>query len=230
MVKIVGHRGFRFEEPENTLRSFKAAIRCGVNAVEFDLRLTKDKKIVIFHDEAVDKKTNGNGKVSNLELKELKKLDVIKNSKKDKILEFEEALKFFKNKKIELVIELKETGFEKKVLNLLEKYKLKERSIIISFLKEALKQVRRYDKKVRTGIIYVIHHQPIKLALSLNANFIVPLAVFLFKPAIEKAHKNNLKILVWVLNKPEAIKKFISYGVDYIATDNPKLARFAVKD
>ncbi len=230
MVKIVGHRGFRDDEPENTLRSFKAAIREGVDAVEFDLRLTKDKKIVIFHDEAVDKKTNGKGKVSNLNLKELKNLDVIKDNKKDKILEFEEALKFFKNKKIEFFVELKETGFEKRVLNLLEKYKLKERSIIVSFLKDALEHVRRYDAKIRTGIIYIIPQNQLELAKKIHLNFLIPNVTFLFKQFIEKAHKNNLKILVWVLNKKSAIKKFVSYGVDYIATDNPKIAISAVKD
>ena len=228
MVKIVGHRGFRAEEPENTLRSFKSAIKAGVDAIEFDLRQTKDKKIIIFHDEIVDKKTDGKGKVKDLTSDQIKKLNVVKDSKKDKILEFEEALKFFKNRKIEIFVELKEIGFEKKVLDLLGKYNLKNKSIIISFLKQALKNLKKYDKKIRTGIIYIIPKNRIELANKIKINFLISNAAFLYKPFIKKAHQNNLKILVWTLNKKQTIKKFASYNVDYIATDNPKIAKSVI--
>ena len=68
----VGHRGAKAYEPENTLRSFKKAIELGVDAVELDVRRTKDDEIVIIHDANVDKTTNGEGLVSELTLKEIK--------------------------------------------------------------------------------------------------------------------------------------------------------------
>jgi len=58
MLKI-GHRGARAYEPENTLRSFNRAVELGVDAVELDVRQTKDGELVVIHDPEVDKTTNG---------------------------------------------------------------------------------------------------------------------------------------------------------------------------
>ena len=51
MLLKVGHRGARAYEVENTLDSFKKAIELGVNAIEFDVRATKDEKLIVFHDD-----------------------------------------------------------------------------------------------------------------------------------------------------------------------------------
>ncbi|MEJ2272462.1 MAG: glycerophosphodiester phosphodiesterase family protein, partial [Candidatus Bathyarchaeota archaeon] len=71
MLKI-GHRGAKAYEPENTLRSFRKAIELGVNAIELDVRKTKDNELVVIHNEELNKTTNGNGSVNELTLKEIK--------------------------------------------------------------------------------------------------------------------------------------------------------------
>ena len=114
MLKV-GHRGARAYEPENTLRSFKRAIELGVNAVELDIRRTKDGEVVVIHDAKVDKTKNGKGLVSELTLEEIKQLVTEKG---ERIPTLEEALDFL-DKKVKILIELKETGFEKKVLDLI---------------------------------------------------------------------------------------------------------------
>ena len=63
---IIGHRGAPRYEPENTLSSFKKAVELGVDMLEVDARMTKDKKIVIIHDPTVDRVTNGKGYVKNM--------------------------------------------------------------------------------------------------------------------------------------------------------------------
>ncbi|HSQ88836.1 glycerophosphodiester phosphodiesterase, partial [Romboutsia sp.] len=63
MLKI-GHRGARAYEPENTLRSFRKAIELGVDAIELDVRKTKDNELVVLHNEELNKTTNGNGSVN----------------------------------------------------------------------------------------------------------------------------------------------------------------------
>ena len=68
----IGHRGARAYEPENTLRSFKKALEIGVDAVEFDVRKTKDNKLVVIHDADVKRTTDGEGLVSELTLKEIR--------------------------------------------------------------------------------------------------------------------------------------------------------------
>ena len=68
----IGHRGARAYAPENTLASFKKALEIGVDAVELDVRKTKDNQLVVIHDADVKRTTNGEGLVSELTLKEIK--------------------------------------------------------------------------------------------------------------------------------------------------------------
>ena len=57
------HRGASAYAPENTMVAFKKALEMGADGIELDLQETKDKKIVIFHDEIIDKKSNGKGRI-----------------------------------------------------------------------------------------------------------------------------------------------------------------------
>ncbi len=72
---ICAHRGENRVNPENTIPAFKAAIDLGAQMIEFDVRLTKDKKPVIMHDRSVDRTTNGRGLVGELTLEEIRRLD-----------------------------------------------------------------------------------------------------------------------------------------------------------
>lgn len=72
---FIGHRGARFEAPENTLPGFRYAIGLGIQALEFDVHLTADEQLAIIHDDTVDRTTNGAGKVAELTLAELQSLD-----------------------------------------------------------------------------------------------------------------------------------------------------------
>lgn len=72
---LCAHRGALETHPENTIPAFRAAIEAGAQMIEFDVWLTKDKQMVVIHDATVNRTTNGNGKVSDLTLGEIKKLD-----------------------------------------------------------------------------------------------------------------------------------------------------------
>lgn len=72
---IIGHRGASAEAPENTLSSIRLAIQSGANAVEIDVRQTKDRALVLMHDANLDKTTNGQGKISDTDLSALKEVD-----------------------------------------------------------------------------------------------------------------------------------------------------------
>ncbi|RLI46366.1 glycerophosphodiester phosphodiesterase, partial [Candidatus Bathyarchaeota archaeon] len=75
MIEVIGHRGAAGLEPENTLRSVRRAIELGVDRVETDVRVSRDGRLVIMHDETVDRTTNGHGYVSELTFDELRSLD-----------------------------------------------------------------------------------------------------------------------------------------------------------
>jgi len=104
-VKIllkIGHRGAKAYEPENTLRSFKRAIELGVDAVELDVRKTKDNEIVVIHNSDVNKTTDGSGSVSDFTLEEIKQF-VTENG--EQIPTLEEVLDFV-GKRVKILVEL----------------------------------------------------------------------------------------------------------------------------
>jgi len=220
MLKI-GHRGSRAYEPENTLRSFKKALELGVDAVELDVRRTKDGRIVVIHDAEVGRTTNGKGLVSELTLREIKQLVTEKG---EKIPTLEEALDFL-DRKVKVLIELKETGLEKKVLSLILEKGLEKNVIIVSFLEEALRKVRELNEMVETGLIYVRHKNPIKAALELRASYLLPMYRFTHTANVQKAHENGLKVIVWTINEQEEVSEYAKKGVDGIASDKPDILK-----
>jgi len=105
---IFGHRGSSIREPENTMRALQAAIQEGADGVEFDVRITKDREIVIIHDAMINRTSNGNGRVKKFNCSELLGFDF---GKGEKIPLLKDVLKKYGNK-YWLNIEIKETGFE----------------------------------------------------------------------------------------------------------------------
>src|ERR1700731_366186 len=74
-VVAISHRGEHLHHPENTLPAFEEAIRVGADFIEVDVRTTSDGKLVLSHDDTVDRCTNGAGPVSKMTFDEIEKLD-----------------------------------------------------------------------------------------------------------------------------------------------------------
>ena len=218
MLKV-GHRGARAYEPENTLSSFKKAMELGVDAVELDVRKTKDGQLVVIHDADVKRTTNGKGLVSKLTLKEIQSLSTEKD---EKIPTLEEALDCL-GKKVRVFIELKETGIEEQVLAVVNKKALKKSVVIVSFLEDALHKIRELDAEVETGLIYAKHKNPLKAALELKAQWLLAFYRFTHTANVQKAHENGLKVIVWTVNTPEEVAEMAKKGVDGIASDKPDI-------
>lgn len=215
----IGHRGTKAYEPENTLRSFRKALEIGVDAVEFDVRKTKDEHLVVIHDADVKRTTNGEGLVGELTLEEVKGFSADKG---EKIPTLAEALDFL-DKKVKIVIELKETGVENQVISLVRQNDLHENVIVVSFIEEALRKVRELDEKVETGLLYVKHKNPVKAASEIKASYLLPFYKFTHTANVKKAHENGLKIIVWTINKPEEVAEYKKKGVDGIVSDKPDI-------
>ena len=220
MLKV-GHRGARAYEPENTLRSFKKAIELGVDAVELDVRKTKDGEIIVMHDADVKRTTNGEGLVSNLTLKEIK---ILTSEKDEKIPTLEEALDFL-DKKFKVFVELKEIGIEEQVTSLVKKKALEKNVVIVSFLEDALKKVKELDPEIETGLIYAKHKNPLKAAIDLKAQWLLAFYKFVHTANVQKAHENGLKMIVWTVNTSEEVAEMVKKGVDGVASDKPDILR-----
>jgi glycerophosphoryl diester phosphodiesterase len=178
----IGHRGAKAYAPENTLTSFKKALEIGVDAVELDVRKTKDNQLVVIHDADVKRTTDGEGLVSELTLKEIKGFSAEEG---EKIPTLQESLDFL-DKKVKVFVELKEESVEEQVLSIVHERGLEKNVVIVSFLEEALKKVRALDKEIETGLIYAKHKNPVKAALELKANYLFALYRFTHTANVEK--------------------------------------------
>jgi glycerophosphoryl diester phosphodiesterase len=217
MFLKVGHRGAKAYEIENTLESFKKAIALGANAVEFDVRKSKDGKLIVIHDDNLKKVFGKDIQVNEATLKELKQLTG------NKIPTLEDALQFIDEKVEKILVELKEVGYEKKVLEGIKKKKLNDRVIIVSFHEQTLLNVRKVDNKIETGLIHAKYKNPVDAALRLDARYLIPFYRFTHTKDIADAHKNNLKVIVWTINTKQEVKEYMAKGVDGIASDKPDI-------
>jgi glycerophosphoryl diester phosphodiesterase len=217
MLLRIGHRGAKTYETENTLESFGKAIELGATAIELDVRISGDAVLIVSHDDNLKKVFGKDVSITQTTLEELKRLT------ENRIATLHEALHFIGTRAEKILVEIKETGYEKQALDVIRKEKLEDRVIIVSFHEETLALVRELDKKIETGLIYAKYKKPIEAAVKLNAQYLVPLFRFVHRRDVIKAHKSNLKVIVWTINTKKDIEIYIAKDVDGIATDKPAL-------
>jgi glycerophosphoryl diester phosphodiesterase len=223
MLKV-GHRGARGYEPENTLRSFKKAIKLGADMIELDVHTCKSGEVVVIHDEDVDRTTNGRGRVADKTLAELKELDA---GKGEKIPTLEEVLDLFEGK-IKHHIELKGKNCATCVADTIDRYvktKGLKRSelLVISFEHDTLlKQFREASPETPIGLLFRrVPDDFAERAVAMGAEFVALFHKKTTKEIVEVAHNRGLKVIVWTVNEPKEISRAKELGVDGITSDYP---------
>lgn len=217
MPLVIGHRGARSLAPENTLEGIRVAARCGADLVEVDVRLSKDGALVLMHDETVDRTTGGKGLVEDLDLAELKALDL----NGQKIPTLQEALAATKELGLGLVVEMKEEGLEELVVEALKG----SEALVTSFYHSSLREIKELSD-LKTGIIISsLPVKPVELALWAGADAIFPKRV---NPRLFKeAHQRGLTVFPWTINDKEEAAWLLRLGADGLVTDDPCLLRAA---
>lgn len=221
---LIGHRGACYYKPENTLASFRYALKLNCKYLECDIHLTKDKELVIIHDKTLERTTNGKGLVKDYTLKELKKLDA---GNRKKIPTLQELIDLAKNK-ANLVIELKEDkNAVNEVLKLIKKNKIEDKTIIASFYHNYLRKVKKINPKIITALLVFKPLLMIERVKFCKSDLVGIYYRFLNKKLIERAHKHNLKIFAYEGVKEnltkDKIKKSINLGLDGFALNKPIL-------
>ncbi len=237
MIEIVGHRGASFDAPENTVASVKLAWEQKADAAEIDVYLSKDGKIVVIHDATTKRTATIDKKVVELNVDELKALDVgkWKNAKfaGERIPTLEEVLATVPTGK-RVFIEVK-CGPEivPELSRLLKASQLKpEQTAVISFssdviaaMKKARPDLPAYwivslapkNQKPRTAEELIAKAKEIKAdGLDLSAT-----PAILDKAFGTKVKDAGLNLYVWTVNDAELAKQMIAAGVESITTDRP---------
>jgi len=235
---VVAHRGFSGKAPENTMSAFTLALEAGVSMIELDVQISKDNHVVVIHDSTIDRTTYGEGKVSDLSLAELKKLDAGSwfdaNYKDERIPTLVEALELIAPKAL-VNIELKSTRIIRKAdtqiadatVAVVRKMNLLERVLFSSFNHKLMKYVKEHEPAAHTGVIFhpVLHfgRMPSALALPAGAEVFVCSKREVTRRRIADAAKHNIIIGVYGLENQQDIERMLSSGIQVLVSDYPDI-------
>ncbi len=231
---VVAHRGFSGRFPENTLRSFREALQLPIDAVELDVRRTKDGVLVVIHDPTVDRTTNGRGRVADLTWDELQRLDAgaWKGSEfvGERIPRLEEVLKLIDGCVV-VFVEIKEVGTEADIVATLGRLDAFDWVKIGSFYPSAIATVRQLAPNLPCSLIggakvgesNETFKAFVQEALRCGANSVTVNYPALTPERIRYCHQRGLFVGTWTVNNAELAEKMTAMGVDAIASDFPDI-------
>ncbi|MBD3186280.1 hypothetical protein GF325_05585 [Candidatus Bathyarchaeota archaeon] len=234
---LVAHRGFRVGVDENTIEGFRMAADLGMDFIELDVRLSMDGRIIVIHDDTIDRTLDGSGTVSHLQLEELRALRTRGRRKEIAILD--EVVSLFQSE-IGFMVELKGEGTPEAVASLVEREEIHDDVIISSRSLRLLKEFIFHagEKLVRTCLNITkceeftleqfisskdYHDLPIPLdMISLRSSLVA-------ENFIEKCHEFNIDAYCWdFMDKRNSLSRATQLwenGMDGFLLDDPEMAR-----
>ncbi|MEV6962556.1 glycerophosphodiester phosphodiesterase family protein [Streptomyces sp. NPDC051207] len=216
----IGHRGVMGVEPENTLRSFAAAERAGLDAVELDLHLSKDGALVVMHDLDVDRTTDGSGPIAEHTLDELRALDA---GRGERVPVFEEVLDTVR---APLQAEIKDVAAARALAEVMRERDLVPRVEVSSFHDAAITEIARLVPGVRTALIASRYGlDVVDRAVEAGAATVCLNLRRLTLEVVEHARKADLRIIGWVVNTQEHLRLAHALELDGVTTDYPEIKR-----
>ena len=216
----IAHRGASAYETDNSMASFQKAIEMGAEMLEMDVHLTKNRKVVVIHDDSIKNATGKKGKISEMPFVDVQKLR-LKDGQE--IPTLKDVLERFKGQ-CQFNIEIKSLEVALPSFDIVKKLDILDDVLFSCFNGLWLVGIKAKQEKARIAIISRDKKiNLVQLATNLKAEAIHPEKKILTKELIENAQKEGLKINVWVVDKEPAMKKFIDMGVDGIITNKPDI-------
>ena len=219
------HRGASEYAPENTLSSFYLGLMQGANGIETDVRRTKDGILVLFHDDTVDRVTDGSGKLSDFTLEELKKLKVFGNNTTgfhDSVVTLREFLEKFSCYDITFAIELKGEGIEEDTLAMIKEFNLMEKTVFTSFQFDYIKKIKEIDKSARVGwLIFTTEESATEKLLSIGGEEICPQAENVTSELMNEWRSAGLGVRAWGVLNVQLMKNMCDFKVDGMTVNFP---------
>lgn len=229
--EIIAHRGASFlATHENTLESFQLAIDIGADYVEFDIRQTIDHCLIIFHDSSFE-----GTEIASVTYEELCRQTEKRGFKPPLLVD---VLKLCQGK-IKLDIELKETGYESSVVEIVKEFFDYDMFSIKSFLDTSVLRVKTIDSRITTGLLLgypngtlkrrIHEYFPERRIRICRADFVSPYYQLATREFIHRMHARHRKVYIWTVDDATLMGKFIRRGVDGIITNKPDAGIFIRK-
>ncbi|MBQ3021423.1 MAG: hypothetical protein IJD92_04275 [Bacilli bacterium] len=209
-MQLIAHRGLINDNiKENTLEAFINAINNNYQGIELDIRLTKDKKIVVLHDKLINRTSNGKGNINNLTYKELSNYNFGTNKIKSKLPLLKDVIENINNKII--IIELKEEINEFEIDKIL-KLNNTNQYYLTSFNKKYIDNLKNINYK--KGLINYVFNSNTDIT---KYDFLLVLESLFNKSIYNKLTNMSIEIILYgTLNNIKIKNKDIITNLKYI--------------
>ncbi len=249
--RLFAHRGGAREAPENTIAAFANGLAAGADRLEMDVHATADGEVVVIHDATVDRTTDGSGRVAELSLAALRRLDAGHRFRDEtgaapfrgrglRIPTLAEVLDAFPGVPLNIEIKQREPAIERAVLDLLERRGALGSVLLAAEDGAIMERIRSCSRGVLTGFSTedvaafarawedgrLDRYEPPGAALQVPPDFLGrPLVT---AELVERAHRLGLEVHVWTVDEEAEIARLLGLGVDGIMTDLPTRAARAL--
>jgi glycerophosphoryl diester phosphodiesterase len=247
---VIGHRGGAGAAPENTLEAIHHGVEAGADAIEFDIHATRDGRIVLFHDDALERTTDGAGVVEEMTLEELRRLDAGHGFTPDfgrsfpfrgrdiRIPTLDEAVEACGE--LPIICEIKTGKAGLLLAKWLPGHSARERMIVGGFDLEQVRPaaaVARWRCASRRDLTPMVLLGKLGIPAKLPADVaaaMVPVrkgAVRVVTPGfVRRCHATGAGVHVWTVNRPDEMRQLLALGVDGLISDYPAIARRIVEE
>ncbi|MFQ5616274.1 MAG: glycerophosphodiester phosphodiesterase [Anaerolineales bacterium] len=224
--QLIAHRGGPAQAPENTLAAFRKAIDVGADWLEMDVQVTGDGELIVFHDETVERTTNGTGRVGELTLEQIRALDA---GGGERVPTFAEVIALAKEAGVSIMPEAKSPhlypGIEEKMVQAIVEAGYLGRTVIQSFNPKTLETFKSINPDVQVCPLYGLWKLRLPAVPPGRAEIVCPMAemVVLNPWMIRAAHARGQQVYVWfgAIEHPLTLRLILAFGADGLMVDDP---------
>jgi glycerophosphoryl diester phosphodiesterase len=229
---VIAHRGFSGRAPENTVAAIREAIEIGADMAEIDVTLTADNRVVVIHDETLQRTTNDSGNVAEHDFDEIRSLDAgswfAPQFAGEKVPTLSEVLDLVKGQillNVEIKSEAVDRGISDKVAAAIKERGMTDQVIVSSFSPTALEQMHAVAPEIRTAVLYNKELQrgqdPVEIVRGLGASAFNIRGSRLKAKMLRSCREQGIPVAVYTVDKPRKMKRWVKKGIDAIFTNHP---------
>ena len=220
------HRGASEYFPENTLSSFYAGLAMGANGIETDVHMTRDGVLILFHDDTVDRVTDGTGDVTSFTYREILDLRVTnsRTGRTDIIVSLEDFLRFFAFRDLTFAVELKQPGIERETVDMLNRFGVREKTVLTSFDFGSIAAARAYDPRFRVGYLHGPWETEAAARLrAIGGEEICPRSDMVDAAYVAAHRAMGFSVRAWGVKDADTMRRLVACGVDGMTVNFPDL-------
>jgi glycerophosphoryl diester phosphodiesterase len=236
-LSLQAHRGAAGLAPENTLAAFRMAIELGVDGTELDLQATKDGVVVVIHDDTVDRTTDGRGRIGDLTLDEVKRLDAggkfspaFRGERIPMLSELIDVVRASGRQSFRLNLEIKfadgqegsPADLEERVLAVLRETGFLNRVITQSFHHPSATKMKRLAPSIPAGLLVGQRRQPsdpVAAVREHRVDYYAPHYSLVTPDLLRALHQASIPVVTWTVNDPGDMWRLIAMGLGTLPGD-----------